>query len=123
MQDPQDPQDQEEPINPIGTPVAVDIERRRTEDSAFRERWDARASYREIAWLLIKYRMDHGLTQQELAERVGTSHSQISRIESGRQKTNLDTLLRIARALDLKVVIGFESISRKGKIERQTVAL
>lgn len=67
--------------------------------------------------------MDHGLTQQQLAERVGTSYSQISRIESGRQKTNLDTLLRIARALDLKVVIGFEGTSRDGTLERQTVAL
>ena len=117
------PRDQREPISPIGTPVAADIERRRTEDPAFRERWDARAGYREIAWLLIKYRMDHGLTQQELAERVGTSHSQISRIESGRQKTNLDTLLRIARALNLKVSIGFEGISPEGKPERHTVAL
>ena len=113
---------QQEPISPIGTPVDVDIERRRAED-AFRERWDARASYREIAWLLFKYRMDHGLTQQELAERVGSSHSQISRSESGRQKTNLDTLLRIARALDLKVSIDFEGVSPQGKRERHTVAL
>ncbi len=39
------------------------------------------------------------------------------------KKTNLDTLLRIARALDLKMVIGFEGTSREGKPERQTVVL
>ncbi len=67
--------------------------------------------------------MDHGLTQQELAERVGTSYSQISRIESGRHKTSLDTLLRIARALDLKMLIGFESTSTEGQPTREFVTL
>ncbi|HZS90203.1 MAG TPA: helix-turn-helix transcriptional regulator [Chloroflexota bacterium] len=115
--------DQQEPISPIGAAVADDDKRWAARDPAYRARREALAPYREIAWLLIKYRMDHGLTQQQLAERVGTSYSQISRIESGRQKTNLDTLLRIARALDLKMVIGFEGTSREGKLERQTVAL
>lgn len=119
----QDRQDHQKPFSSLGTPVAADIERRRAEDAAFRERWDARAPYREIAWLLIKYRMDHDLTQQQLAERVGTSHSQISRMESGRQKTNLDTLLRVARALDVKVSLGFEATTREGTPERHTVAL
>lgn len=67
--------------------------------------------------------MDHGLTQQELADRVGASHSQISRIEGGRHKTSLDTLLRIAHALDLKILIGFEGTSRDGSPRRQLVTL
>ncbi len=115
--------DQQEPISPIGTAVADDDERWTARDPAYQAQREARAPYREIAWILIKYRMDHGLTQQQLAERVGTSYAQISRIESGRQKTNLDTILRIARALDIRVVIGFEGTSRDGKLERQTVAL
>jgi transcriptional regulator with XRE-family HTH domain len=67
--------------------------------------------------------MDHGLTQQQLAARVGTSYAQILRIESGRQRTNLDTLVRVARALDLKVVLAFEHTTREERLERQTVAL
>jgi DNA-binding XRE family transcriptional regulator len=118
-----DPRDQPEPTSPIGTAVTNDDERWAARDPAYRAQRDARTAYREIAWILIKYRVAHDLTQQQLAERVGTSYSQISRIESGRQKTNLDTLLRIARALDLKVVIGFEGASREGTLERQTVAL
>ncbi len=110
-------------MSPIGTAVADDDERWGARDPAYRAQREARAPYREIAWILIKYRMDHGLTQQQLAERVGTNYSQISRIESGRQKTNLDTILRIAHALDLKVMIGFEGTSRDGKLERQTIAL
>jgi transcriptional regulator with XRE-family HTH domain len=63
------------------------------------------------------------LTQQELAVRVHTSYSQISRIESGRHATSIDTLLRIARALDLKLIIGFESKSGEQEPIRELVAL
>ena len=76
----------------------------------------------EIAWLLIKYRMDKGLSQEQLAERVGTSHSQISRIESGRHRTNLDTLSRIAHALDMRMVVGFETTTSGGRTKRDLVA-
>jgi transcriptional regulator with XRE-family HTH domain len=58
---------------------------------------------------VIKHRMELGLTQQELATRVGTSHSAISRIESGRHKTKPETLQRLAQALELRFVMGFES--------------
>jgi UDP-N-acetylglucosamine 1-carboxyvinyltransferase len=77
---------------------------------------------REIAWLLIKYRMDKGLSQEQLAELVGTSHSQISRIESGRHRTNLDTLARIAHALDMRMVVGFETTAAGGRTKRDLVA-
>jgi len=67
--------------------------------------------------------MDKGLTQQELAESVGTSHSQISRIESGRHRTNLNTLVRIASALGIKVLVGFESTSESGQVKQELVTL
>jgi DNA-binding XRE family transcriptional regulator len=116
-----EPEDRQGLTSPIGTAIADDDERWAARDPANDAQRAARAPYREIAWMLIKYRIDHGLTQQQLAERVGASYSQISRIESGRQKTNMDTLWRIARALDLKVVIGFEDATDEGKLERQTV--
>jgi len=102
-----DPHDHQEPFSPIGTAVADDDDRWVARDLSYRTQREDRAPYREIAWMLIKYRMKHELTQQQLAERVGISFSRISRIESGRQKTNLDILLRIARVLDLKLVLGF----------------
>jgi transcriptional regulator with XRE-family HTH domain len=80
-------------------------------------------SIREISWLLIKYRMDKGITQERLAELVGTSNTQISRIESGRHRTNLNTLKRIAEALDITLVVGFESKTRDGKAKRDLVSL
>lgn len=62
-----------------------------------------------IARLVLRRRAALGLTQEELAARVGTSHSAISRIESGRHKVSVDTLQRVADALDARLLIGFES--------------
>ena len=108
--------------SPIGG-TAEDASRRRAARSGtYSEQQAERSGFREIAWLLIRHRMDRGLSQQELAEMVGTSHSQISRIESGRHRTSLESLERIARALDLRVVIGFES-AHNGRTKRELVAL
>jgi DNA-binding XRE family transcriptional regulator len=114
---------QVESISPIGTPAAVASRRRAERSPAYRAQRDARQGFREIAWLIIKYRMEHELTQQQLADRVGTSYSQISRLESGRHGTSIDTLLRIAHALGLRLVIGFQSPPSEKDPERDLVAL
>jgi transcriptional regulator with XRE-family HTH domain len=106
----------------VGQSTAESGARRAKQSPEYRAQQAALAGCREIAWLLIKYRMDKGLSQQELAEMVGTSNSQISRIESGRHRTNLDTLTRIAHALDLRLVLGFEAESASGKRKRDLVA-
>jgi len=48
---------------------------------------------------LIEARISAGITQQELADRIGTKKSAISRIESGQQNLSIDMLLRISNAL------------------------
>jgi ribosome-binding protein aMBF1 (putative translation factor) len=111
------------PTSPIGSTAEAASARRASESPEYRAQRTERQGFREIAWLLIKYRMDKGLTQEQLAEIVGTSNSQISRIESGRHRTNLDTLLRITRALDIKMLLGFERKTAGGRAKRDLVAL
>jgi ribosome-binding protein aMBF1 (putative translation factor) len=95
--------------DPIGT-TAADAQRGRAERSrAYRAEEHRLTQFEELARLVIKHRGALGLTQQELAERVGTSHSAISRIESGRHRTSVVTLQRIAHALGVRLVVGFES--------------
>lgn len=95
--------------SPIGS-TAGESSRRRAKTSATYRREQARlAPYEEIARLVIRHRLEQGLTQQELAERMETSHSAISRIENGRHKTSASTLQRLADALGLRFVMGFES--------------
>lgn len=108
--------------SPVGSTAEESAGRRATRSPEYRAQQAEREGFREIAWLLIKYRMDKGLSQEKLAELVGTSHSQISRIESGRHRTNLDTLSRIAHALDLRMVLGFESTTSSGRAKRDLVA-
>lgn len=46
-----------------------------------------------------------GLSQQELAAMVGTTQSAIARLETGGRPPRIDTLLRIAEALDCDLVV------------------
>jgi ribosome-binding protein aMBF1 (putative translation factor) len=95
--------------SPVGTTVADAMRRRAERSAAYRAEERRLAQFEELARLVIMHRAALGLTQQELAERMGTSHSAISRIESGRHKTSVETLQRLAEALNLRLVLGFES--------------
>ena len=53
--------------------------------------------------LLREARLRAGLTQAELAERVGTARSQISRYERGEVLPSLETLRRLIRACGLEL--------------------
>lgn len=91
-------------VNPIGTPAANASRRRRRRDPEYRAAQERLAPYEAIARFVIMRRAELGLTQQGLAERVGTSHSAISRIESGQHRTSVATLERLAQALEARFV-------------------
>lgn len=61
----------------------------------------------EFAFLdeVLKARASSGLTQAQLAERVGTTQSAIARLESGARKPSVATLQRYASALGYRVEI------------------
>lgn len=51
--------------------------------------------------ILKEYREQNFLTQKDLADRVGLTPEAISRIETGKSKPRLKTLLKIAEALKI----------------------
>ena len=57
-----------------------------------------------IGALVRDARKQRGLTQQQLAEVLGTSQSAVARIEQGKQNVSLDILARIGTALDTGLV-------------------
>ena len=59
----------------------------------------------EIKQQLIQLRLDQGLSQQDLAARVGTGQSAISRLESGEYNPSVDFLNKIAQTLGKEVHI------------------
>lgn len=97
------------PVSPIGMSVEEDSRRDARQDLKYRAERDRLAPFEAVARFVIIRRAELGLTQKQLAERVGTSHSAISRIEGGQHVTSVRTLERLAKALEMKVVIRFES--------------
>jgi transcriptional regulator with XRE-family HTH domain len=56
---------------------------------------------RELGRRVRERRTKAGLSQEELAERAGLDRSYIGQVETGRRNANLDTLSRLAVALDI----------------------
>jgi DNA-binding XRE family transcriptional regulator len=76
---------------------------------------NARASA-DVARKIYKLRTDAGLTQKQLAELVGTSHSVISRLEDDDYEGHsLAMLRRIAAALDKRVEIRFVTLKSRAR--------
>jgi ribosome-binding protein aMBF1 (putative translation factor) len=94
-------------VSPVGNAARVARSRRTARNPEYARLWTEYAVAREIAQQLIKYRMATGFTQEELARRAGTSHSQISRLESGQHHSSISTLEKIAEALDLELSVTF----------------
>lgn len=72
---------------------------------AVKAAYDALAPEFEISAELIRARRRAGLSQAELAERMGTSQSTIARLESGQTLPSTKTLLRYAQATGSKVKV------------------
>ena len=54
---------------------------------------------------LIKARVAKKLSQKQLADLLGMQQSAISRAESGRGNPSMNTILKIAKALDVNLVL------------------
>jgi ribosome-binding protein aMBF1 (putative translation factor) len=93
--------------SPIGSTHAQSMRRRARNPEYLRE-LEAVAPYESIARIVIGRRTALDLTQEELAQRMGTSHSAISRIESGQHPTSVTTLRRLAEAFGTHLVVGFD---------------
>ncbi|MGL5857001.1 MAG: helix-turn-helix domain-containing protein [Angustibacter sp.] len=65
----------------------------------------------QLAELVYAARKRAGLTQTELARRMGTKQSVISAIENGGQVPSVSMLRRIAHALDLRLTIDMATAS------------
>ena len=61
--------------------------------------------FAQIADAVADQRLRRGLSQKQLAELCGTTQSAIARLEAGGRPPRIDTLLRIAGALDCTLVV------------------
>jgi predicted transcriptional regulator len=57
---------------------------------------------------IIEKRLQKGFTQKELAQKIGTKQSAISRLESGKANPSLLFLQKIAKALHSNLEVTFK---------------
>jgi DNA-binding XRE family transcriptional regulator len=86
-------------VSPIGSTAEQAAERRAARSAVYRAEHERWSESRELAWRLIGYRMDHQLTQHDLANEVGISYATILRLERGRHNPSPATRGRLAAAL------------------------
>jgi DNA-binding XRE family transcriptional regulator len=102
--------------------VAKSRARRSPEYRAAREEYAAIRALREKNWIAAhirerRYELD--LTQQEVARQAGTSHSYVSKLESGEHIPTIPVLTRILAVLDEQLLIGIERQAPGEKPERE----
>ncbi len=71
--------------------------------------YDALADEFAIARELISARARAGLSQAEVAQRMGTTQSVVARLESGRRPPSLRTVQRYAQAVGARAVVRIEA--------------
>jgi transcriptional regulator with XRE-family HTH domain len=87
-------------------------------DKATRESYAALEDEFSIAHELIAARLKAGLTQIEVAERMGTKQSVIARMESGRTLPSLRTLSRYAQAIGFTATVKLT----RDRLDRKSAA-
>ncbi|MEY6433822.1 helix-turn-helix transcriptional regulator [Thioalkalicoccus limnaeus] len=87
----------------------AELKGRLLEDPETRAEYEAMEGEYAIARELIAARTRAGLSQAQVAERMGTSQSTIARLESGRALPSLRTLDRYARATGSRTVVRLEA--------------
>ena len=98
----------------MGIPLKK-VAKRWMKEPVFKEGYDALEDEFALASQLIEARSRAGLTQAEVAERMGTSQSTVARLESGGAKPSLSTLKRFAKATGARVRITLEAKPRSKK--------
>lgn len=68
-------------------------------DAEFKAEYEKLKPRYEVIEQIIRARKEQNITQSELAKRVGTQKSNISRLESGNYNPTLDFLIKFAESL------------------------
>src|SRR5271165_3496262 len=74
----------------------------------YRRAYEALEEEFVLASAVVDVRSRAGLTQKELARKMGTTQPVVARLESGRTRPSMRTLERLAKATGSRLLIRFE---------------
>ena len=75
-------------------------------DKEVRKAYDKLGSEFALIEMIIKRRIERGLTQRELARKIGTKQSAVSRLESGGYNPSIALLQKVADALHARLKVS-----------------
>jgi len=90
-----------------------DMHKKWMKDPEYRKAYDALEEEFALAKAVIDARKRAGLTQIELAQKMGTTQPVVARLEGGRTLPSMRTLERLAKATGSRLLIRFEPCSEK----------
>ena len=89
------------------------IKSRKQKDSEFAKKYDEGYEQFKIGVMIRNLRKEAWLTQESLAEMLGSKKSAISRMENHAEDIKLSTLTHLASVLGKTIKIKFESATRQ----------
>ena len=91
----------------------ADMHKKWMKEPKYRKAYEALEPEFVLASAVVDARNRAGLTQQELARKMGTTQSVVARLESGRTRPSMRTLERLAEATGSRLLISFEPLHAK----------
>jgi transcriptional regulator with XRE-family HTH domain len=91
----------------------IDMHKQWFKEPAYRKAYQELQDEFTLASAVIDLRNGAGLTQQQLARKMGTTQPVVARLESGRGRPSMRTLERLAEATGSRLLIGFEPLDAK----------
>jgi ribosome-binding protein aMBF1 (putative translation factor) len=93
-----------------------DMHKKWMKEPTYRRAYEALEEEFVLASAVIDARSRAGLTQQELATRMGTTQPVVARLESGRTRPSMRTLERLAKATGSRLLISFAPCDAKSAV-------
>lgn len=84
-----------------------DLEKELLADPEVKKEYDRLAPRYAVISALIEARLKKGMTQKDIAEKLGTKQSAIARLEGGNINPSLEFLQKIAQVMGYKLTVSF----------------
>ena len=97
---------------------AEEVFREWRKDPKFVAAYDALEDEFSVASALIKARGDAAMTQEQVAQAMGTTQAVVARLESGKTMPSTRTLERFAKATHTRLRISFEPEKARRSVAR-----
>ncbi len=91
----------------------VDMHKKWIKEPKYRRAYEALEEEFLLASAVMDVRTRAGLTQEQLARKMGTTQPVVARLESGRGRPSMRTLERLAEATGSRLLISFAPIDAK----------